>query len=58
MIARGHRKKEVRQMAICVFCDNEVTLPDYGPTFCHNCGEYKGIMDVEDWEEYTGQTWF
>jgi hypothetical protein len=37
---------------ICVFCDNEVT--SYA---CGSCGEYKGLMQVDEWERYTGEVW-
>lgn len=37
---------------VCVFCDNGTTLP-----YCADCNEYKGLMTVEEWESYTGETW-
>lgn len=37
---------------VCVFCDTEVSLP-----YCPCCGEYKGIMTVSEWEDYTGEVW-
>lgn len=37
---------------ICVFCDNSTTLP-----YCAGCEEYKGLMTVDEWEAYTGETW-
>jgi glycine cleavage system protein P-like pyridoxal-binding family len=39
-------------MMICVFCDNETS--SYA---CGNCGEYKGLMTIEDYEQYTGEVW-
>lgn len=37
---------------ICVFCDNATTLG-----FCPGCEEYKGLMTIAEWEDYTGETW-
>ena len=37
---------------ICVYCDNVVNGP-----MCPDCGEYKGLMTIEDWEAYTGEIW-
>lgn len=38
---------------VCVFCDREVgDLP-----YCPACGEYKGLMTVTEWQEYTGEVW-
>lgn len=37
---------------VCVFCD--VIVED---DYCHSCNEYKGLMTVSHWEEYTGETW-
>lgn len=39
-------------LMVCVFCDNATDLP-----YCANCEEYKGLMTIEDWESYTGETW-
>ena len=40
------------EFAICVFCDNATSLP-----YCPGCQEYKGLMSVSDWEDYTGEIW-
>lgn len=37
---------------VCVFCDNATALP-----YCGACNEYKGLMTIEEWESYTGETW-
>lgn len=37
---------------VCVFCDCETTDP-----YCPECEEYKGLMTVEDWQDYTGEVW-
>lgn len=37
---------------VCVYCDSEV----YGHA-CYSCGEYKGVMSIEEWESYTGEVW-
>lgn len=37
---------------VCVFCDQDTT--SYA---CPTCGEYKGLMSIEEWESYTGETW-
>ena len=33
---------------MCVYCDSEVASP-----FCVKCMEYKGVMNMQQWEEYT-----
>lgn len=42
-------------MLICVYCDRD--LPG-DATWCGLCHEYKGLMTVEAWEKYTGESWF
>lgn len=37
---------------VCVFCSTEVI-----DEVCMTCKEYKGIMTVAEWEEYTGEVW-
>lgn len=37
---------------VCVYCDQEVS-----DLYCARCMEYKGIMTISEWEEYTGETW-
>lgn len=37
---------------VCVYCDNRVY-----DVYCHDCMEYKGIMTIEDWQNYTGEIW-
>ena len=37
---------------ICVFCDNATSLG-----FCPGCEEYKGLMTIAEWEDYTGEIW-
>lgn len=37
---------------VCVFCDETTD-----GVFCGSCGEYKGLMSIAEWEEYTGETW-
>lgn len=37
---------------VCVYCDCETAR--YA---CPSCGEYKGLMSIEDWESYTGEVW-
>lgn len=39
---------------VCVFCDMEINA-DY--PYCTNCNEYKGIMTISAWQEYTGEEW-
>lgn len=38
---------------VCCYCDEEV--PD--GKVCYPCGEYKGVMRLADWEEYTNLKW-
>ena len=38
---------------VCCYCDEEV--PD--GKACYPCGEYKGVMRLADWEEYTNLKW-
>jgi len=37
---------------VCVYCDCETD-----GFSCRQCGEYKGLMSIEEWESYTGETW-
>lgn len=37
---------------VCVFCDIETTRH-----YCPSCNEYKGLMTIKDWEDYTGEVW-
>lgn len=37
---------------VCVYCDVDTTRMS-----CPECGEYKGLMSIEDWESYTGEVW-
>jgi hypothetical protein len=37
---------------VCVYCDTLTTL-----WYCKSCHEYKGLMTIEDWEQYTGEVW-
>jgi hypothetical protein len=37
---------------VCCYCDTEVA--GYA---CAACGEYKGVMSIEEWEAYTGYMW-
>jgi hypothetical protein len=37
---------------VCQFCDVAVNN-----IFCYSCNEYKGIMTLAQWEEYTGEEW-
>jgi hypothetical protein len=37
---------------VCVFCDVEVTEP-----YCSQCMNYKGLMTIVEWEDYTGEVW-
>lgn len=41
-------------MLVCVFCDMEIN-PEY--PYCTNCLEYKGVMTLQQWEEYTNESW-
>ena len=41
-----------RQMVVCVYCEEVVT-----PPVCEGCNEYKGLMTVGEWEDYTGEKW-
>lgn len=43
---------EDNEMMVCVFCDQNTSLP-----YCALCNEYKGLMTIKDWETYTGETW-
>lgn len=33
---------------MCVYCDSEVASP-----YCIKCMEYKGVLNMQQWEEYT-----
>ena len=37
---------------VCVFCTQ--TLMN---VMCFDCKEYKGVMTMKEWEEYTGEVW-
>jgi hypothetical protein len=37
---------------VCCYCDCETVR-----MACPQCGEYKGLMSIEDWESYTGEVW-
>jgi hypothetical protein len=37
---------------VCVFCDTRVS-----GTYCTDCMEYKGIMSIAEWQDYTGEIW-
>lgn len=39
-------------LKVCVFCDQDTRLP-----YCASCQEYKGLMTVQEWENYTGEVW-
>ena len=43
---------EVDEPKVCIYCD---TLTD--TFYCGGCNEYKGLMTIAEWEEYTGETW-
>lgn len=43
---------DLDETKICVFCDESTTLP-----YCAGCQEYKGLMTIQEWESYTGETW-
>jgi hypothetical protein len=40
------------QVLVCLFCTTNVHN-----IFCQECMEYKGIMTMKEWEEYTGEVW-
>jgi len=44
--------KEGSEMVVCVYCENVVT-----PPVCETCNDYKGLMTVGEWEDYTGEKW-
>ena len=37
---------------VCIFCDTATVRMS-----CPDCGEYKGLMSIEEWEDYTGEAW-
>ena len=37
---------------VCVYCDSEVAEP-----YCGQCMEYKGLMTIPEWEQYTNEIW-
>jgi len=37
---------------VCCYCDEGTVR-----MACPSCGEYKGLMSIEDWESYTGEVW-
>ena len=37
---------------VCVFCDQDTYMPA-----CPTCLEYKGLMSISEWEDYTGEVW-
>jgi hypothetical protein len=45
-------EKENEMMVVCVYCEEVAT-----PPVCEGCNEYKGLMTVGDWEDYTGEKW-
>lgn len=46
------RPRKVTVMRVCVYCDRGVE-----GVVCPTCHEYKGLMAVEEWEDYTGEVW-
>ena len=44
----GAMIKMIEDTMMCVYCDSEVASP-----FCVKCMEYKGVMNMQQWEEYT-----
>ena len=45
---------ESDERMVCVFCDDEVNEE---MAYCTKCNEYKGIMTIAEWEDYTGEKW-
>ena len=37
---------------VCVYCDTRVD-----DVYCSDCMEYKGIMTIAEWQNYTGEIW-
>jgi hypothetical protein len=37
---------------VCIYC-SEVLCN----VMCFDCNEYKGVMTMKEWEEYTNETW-
>jgi hypothetical protein len=37
---------------VCVYCDRSTVR-----MACPSCGEYKGLMSIDEWESYTGESW-
>jgi hypothetical protein len=45
---------ESDERMVCVFCDDEVNEE---MAYCPKCMDYKGIMTIAEWEDYTGEKW-
>lgn len=45
---------ESDERMVCVFCDDEVNEE---MSYCPKCMDYKGIMTIAQWEDYTGEKW-
>ena len=53
-------KMKATEVKVCVFCDCTAEYQLINGrliAYCPECNEYKGLMTVEDWEDYTGQKW-
>jgi hypothetical protein len=48
------RDKSKYGFVVCSFCDNSLS---FDAKWCPTCHEYKGIMTVEQYEDYFGVTW-
>ena len=40
------------EVKVCVYCDMQTT-----ELYCGYCMEYKSLMTIPEWEQYTGEVW-
>lgn len=43
---------DTEDIRICAYCDTATTR-----AFCDECGEYKGLISISEWETMTGEVW-
>ena len=48
------RYMETADRYVCTHCDVEVA--NFAIT-CHECGDYSGIVTMQEWEQSTGEEW-
>lgn len=53
-------KMAAQDAKVCVFCDELAVVAAIGDKYypvCPTCDDFKGLMTIEQWENYTGERW-